>query len=64
MPEDSVPAIELTTSFVEPRELGCKMGVDSETIVREVEETVRGVMVGTEEERESVEVIGSSRGVS
>ena len=61
MPEDSVPAIGLTTTLAEPRELGCRRGVDSVAIDREVEETVPGVMVGIEEEREGVEDTGSSR---
>ena len=56
VPEDSVPTMGLTTNLVEVIKLGCRRGVDSEAIVRELE--------GTAEERESAEESGLSRGSS
>ena len=64
MPEDSVPAMGLTTNLVGVLELGCRSGVDSEANVREEERAVSGVMVGVEEEREGVEDNASNRGSS
>jgi len=64
VPEDSVPVIGLTTNLVEPRELGCRRGVDSEVIVRKLAETVPGVMVGIEEDREVVEDTAAGSGSS
>jgi hypothetical protein len=54
----------LTTNLVELTKLGCRRGVDSEATATEVQETVPGVMVGLEEEREGVEDTASSSGSS
>lgn len=64
MPEDSVPAIGLTTNLIGLRELGCRSGVDSVAVAIEVQETLLGVMVGIEEEREVVEDSASVSGSS
>src|SRR5271155_1375905 len=62
--KDSVPVIGLTTNLVGPRELGCRRGVDSVAMAIEVQDTVPGVMVGLEEEREGMEDRASGSGTS